>query len=287
MTTMTATQIDAPQRSTRRLSQLFKCRELVWVLAWRDIRVRYKHSLLGAVWAVLPPVAMMLVFNFVFGTVADINRQKLTGHPTLPYCLFAFCGLVPWMFLANGLTAATASLVSNRQLVTKVYFPREVLPLSSIVSGLIDFVVAGAILVLLTAYYHFRSDGWSYQFHWSILLVPLVVTVQVVFMCGAGLLLSMANLFYRDVGFLFRSLIQLWMFLTCVVYQLDASVGWKRLLIQLNPMTPIIRAYRDCLLFGRSPVDASFAGATIVSVLMLVVGWRWFRRREFEFAEYI
>jgi lipopolysaccharide transport system permease protein len=287
MTTMTATPVDAQPRAARPLAQLFKHRHLIWLLAWRDIRVRYKHSVLGAAWAVLPPIAMMLVFNFVFGAVTDINRQKLTGHPTLPYCLFAFCGLVPWMFLANGLTAATGSLVANRQLVTKVYFPREVLPLSSIVSALIDFVVAGAILILLTAYYHFRSGAWIYQFHWSILLTPLVVAAQIAFMCGAGLILSMANLFYRDVGFLFRSLIQLWMFLTCVIYQLDATAGWKRLLIQLNPMTPIIRAYRDCLLFGRSPLTPSFAAASAISMLLLVVGWHWFRRREFEFAEYI
>ncbi len=287
MTTLSTTGINAPQRSTRPLDLLIRYRELIWTLAWRDIRVRYKHSILGAAWAILPPIAMMLVFNFVFGAVADINRQKLTGHPTLPYCLFAFCGLVPWMFLANGLTAATGSLVSNRQLVTKVYFPREVLPLASVLSALIDFVISGLILVLLAAYYHFRSGVWSFEFHWSILFVPLVLIVQIIFMCGMGLLLSMANLFYRDVGFLFRSLIQLWMFLTCVVYQLDSATGWKRLIIQLNPMTPIIRAYRDGLLFGRLPLSPAFAGATAVSILILIIGWRWFRRREFEFAEYI
>lgn len=284
---MTSPSTAAPQYSTSALDLLVRYRELIWTLAWRDIRVRYKHSILGAAWAILPPVAMMLVFNFVFGAVTDINRQKLTGHPTLPYCLFAFCGLVPWMFLANGLTAATGSLVSNRQLVTKVYFPREVLPLAAILSALIDFVISGTILILLAVYYHLRSGVWSYQFHWSILLVPLVLVVQIIFMCGMGLLLSMANLFYRDVGFLFRSLIQLWMFLTCVVYQLDSATGWKRLVIQSNPMTPIIRAYRDCILFGRVPLTPSFAGATVISILILMTGWRWFRRREFEFAEFI
>ncbi|HKQ49100.1 MAG TPA: ABC transporter permease [Phycisphaerae bacterium] len=282
-----ATAIDDARTAARPFAQLLRYRELIWTLAWRDIHVRYKHSMLGAAWAVLPPVAMMLVFNFVFGAVADIDRQKLTGHANVPYCLFAFCGLVPWMFLANGLTAATTSLVANRQLVTKVYFPRAVLPLASIGSALIDFLIAGAILVLLTGYYHFTSDAWRFEWHPSILLLPLVVVVQIVFMCGVGLLLSMANLFYRDVGFLFRALVQLWMFLTCVVYQLDAGGGWKRLVIQLNPLTPIIRAYRDCLLFGRLPLDASFTGAAAISFLLLFLGWRWFRSREMEFAEYI
>lgn len=282
-----ATTIDDSRRSARLLALLLRYRDLIGTLAWRDIRVRYKHSMLGAAWAVLPPIAMMLVFNFVFGAVADIDRQKLTGHASVPYCLFAFCGLVPWMFLANGLTAATTSLVANRQLVTKVYFPRAVLPLASIGSALIDFLIAGTILAALTGYYHFRADAWRFEWHSSILLLPVVIAVQIAFMCGMGLLLSMANLFYRDVGFLFRSLIQLWMFLTCVVYQLEATTGWKRLVVQLNPMTPIIRAYRDCLLFGRFPLDAPFAGATAISMLLLVVGWRWFRAREMEFAEYI
>jgi homopolymeric O-antigen transport system permease protein len=286
MIATTAT-IDNAQVRERAIAQLFKHRELIWTLAWRDIRVRYKHSALGAAWAVLPAVAMMLVFNFVFGAVADIDRQKLTGHASLPYCLFAFSGLVPWMFLANGLSSATTSLISNRQLVTKVYFPRAVLPLSAICSAFVDFLIAGGILALLTGYYHFSSDAWQFEWHASILLLPLVMMVQVIFMCGMGLLLAMANLFYRDVGFLFRSLIQLWMFLTCVVYRLDATAGWKRLVVQLNPMTPIIRAYRDCLLLGRFPLDASFAGATATSILLLVIGWRWFRSREMEFAENI
>ena len=118
-------------------------------------------------------------------------------------------------------------------------------------------------------------------------LVPVVVAVQIVLMIGLGLLLSMANLFYRDVGFLFRSIIQLWMFVTCVVYQLEATAGWKKAVIQLNPMTPIIRAYRDCLIHGRSPFDLAFGNAAAVSVMVLLVGWWWFRRREFEFAENI
>lgn len=270
----------------RRIKKLGQYRELIWMLTWRDIRVRYKHSFLGAAWAVLPPLAMMVIFNFVFGQVADINRQGLTGHPTLPYSLFAFSGLVPWMFLSNGLTSATTSLVANRQLVTKIYFPREVFPISALLGAFVDFLVAFALLIVMAAYYHFTATSWSFQFHWTVLFLPAVVLTQIIFMTGVGLLLAMANLFYRDVSFVFRSLVQLWMFLTCVVYELETT-GWKRAIIQINPMTPIIRAYRDCLFFGKAPLDASFLCAAVVSVLMLVLGWTWFARREFDFAEYI
>lgn len=271
----------------QRIRELVRYRQLMWMLAWRDIRVRYKHSILGAAWAVVPPAAMMVIFTFVFGEVVEVERERLTGNETIPYSLFAFSGLVPWMFFANGLTSAIGSLVSNRPLVTKIYFPREVFPLSAIVSAFLDFVIASVVLVILSALLHYYPNGWHFQASWTIALIPIVVLVQITFMAGLGLLLSMANLFYRDVGFLFRSIIQLWMFVTCVVYQLEATAPWKRILIQLNPMTPIIRAYRECLIYGQAPFDGPFLYAAVVSFLALAIGWTWFRRREFEFAENI
>ena len=276
---------DAP--AIGRIAALYQYRELLWMLAWRDIRVRYKHSVLGIAWAVLPPVLMVGIFTFVFGTINQINPAGLTGHATLPYSLFAFAGLVPWTFFANGLTAATSSLVSNRQLVTKIYFPREVFPLAAIVSAFIDFLIASVVLVGYATFLHFSSGDWRYELQISLLLLPIVVAVQVVLMLGLSLMLSMANLFFRDVGFLFRSIIQVWMFFTCVLYQLEATAGWKRLAIQLNPMTPIIRAYRDCLILGRNPFDLAFASASLSAVAALILGWMWFGRRECRFAECI
>lgn len=273
--------------SRHRLAALVKYRELLWMLAWRDIRVRYKHSLLGAAWAVLPPVLMMLIFSFVFGTMTQMKTSGLTGHPTMPYSLFAFAGLVPWTFFANGLSNATLSLVSNRQLVTKIYFPREVFPFSAIISAVVDFLIAAAVLILYAIGLRLTHSSWSFELHAAIAWLPLVVLVQIILMLGLSLILSMANLFYRDVGFLFRSLIQLWMFFTCVLYQLDATTGWKRVLIQLNPMTPIIRAFRDCLFLGRSPFDVPFAVATLSAIIILLLGWRWFGRSESRFAECI
>jgi lipopolysaccharide transport system permease protein len=287
MTTLTSMHVESSRDVVKRISTLYQYRELLWMLAWRDIRVRYKHSVLGAAWAVLPPMATMLIFTFVFGAVINMDKQKLTGSSSLPYPIFAFSGLVPWMFFANGLTAAVNSLVTNRQLVTKIYFPREVFPLASVAGAFVDFLIASVVLVGLAVVFHFLPNGWTYQFHWMVLVTPVVVAVQIALMVGMALLLSMANLFYRDVGFVFRSVIQLWMFVTCVVYQLEATSGWKSVVIQLNPMTPIIRAYRDCLILGRSPFDVAFCGAAAVSIMFLIVGWWWFRRREDDFAENI
>ncbi len=271
----------------QRLRTLAAYRELLWMLAWRDIRVRYKHSVLGAAWAVLPPAMMMLVFTFVFSQVVRVDRQRLTGTAELPYALFAFCGLVPWMFFANGLGGAIGSLVANRPLVTKIYFPREVFPLSAILSAFVDFLVGFAVLMPLAATMHWMPNGWQWQPSLACVHLPVVVLVQIAFMTGLGLLLSMANLFYRDVGFVFRAVIQLWMFVTCVVYQLDSATGWKRAVIALNPMTPIISGYRDCLLLGRLPYSAAFLNSALVTLAVLIAGWWWFRRREFEFAECI
>jgi lipopolysaccharide transport system permease protein len=268
-----------------RLRRLSAYRELTWMLTWRDIRVRYKHSMLGAAWAVIPPVMMMGIFTFVFGTVSQLDPQTLTGHASLPYSLFALSGLVPWTFFANSLQAATISLVSNRQLITKIYFPREVFPIAAVGSAFIDFLISTVVLIAFALFVHFRGGPWRFELGWAMLCLPIVVLVQLAFTIGLGLLLSMANLFYRDVGFLFRSFIQLWMFVTCVVYQLEPAAKWKQAVIQLNPMTPIIRAYRDCLLMNRNPFDWNFIQASFISVGILALGWLWFSRREFDFAE--
>lgn len=284
MSPLTTLDSAAPHGIIGRLKTLYSYRELTWMLAWRDVRVRYKHSLLGALWAVIPPVMMMFVFTFAFGTVSQLDPQRLTGHDKLPYSLFALGGLVPWMFFANSLTAATTSLVSNRQLITKIYFPREVFPISTVISSLLDFLVSTIVLVLVAAWFNYRG-AWHLTLGWPMLCLPIVLFVQMALTVGLSLLLSMANLFYRDVGFLFRSLIQLWMFATCVVYQLEPRAAWKRTIIELNPMTPIIQAYRDCLLLSRNPFTAPFWQAALISFLILVLGWAWFARKEFEFAE--
>lgn len=283
---MSSIAVEQSAAPTSRFALLWRYRELTWMLAWRDIRVRYKHTLLGAAWAVAPPLMTMFIFTFIFGTVVGIEKSRLTGSDSIPYALFALAGLVPWMFFANGLSSAVSSLTANRQLVTKIYFPREVFPLASVMSAVVDFAVSMLALLGLGIYLHFNG-AWAFQIHPAIAWLPLVIAVQLVLMIGLSFLLSMANLYYRDVGLIFRSFIQLWLFGTCVVYNLEPTAGWKRMLIQLNPMTPIIRAYRDCLITGQAPIDASFVGAAVTSIGILMVGWSWFRHCEFDFAEHI
>lgn len=263
--------------------ELLNYRQLLYSLTWRDIRVRYKQSVLGMAWALLLPLAMMLIFTFVFTRAVRLAEDFEIG---MPYPLFAYTGLVPWAFFSASLTGSVNSLVANRNLVTKVYFPREVFPLSSVFSSFVDFCVAGTVLIGLVAYFDATST-WSFQPSWSILLVPFVVLVQVLLTCGLGMLLAMANLFFRDVRQLFGVFIQLWMFLTCVVYPIRNDGSFWGLLAVCNPMTPIIKAYRDCIINGVAPGGGAFWGACVVSVVLFFGGWALFRRMSFKFAEAI
>ena len=265
------------------VAELFRYRHVLYSLTVRELRIRYKQSWLGIGWAVCVPLSMMLVFTFVFTkAVHMVDGMNIN----MPYALFAYVGLVPWTFFASGLNGSVNSLVSNRNLVTRVYFPREVLPLSAIGSAFADFCVAGSVLAGLVAYFHFLTP-WSFELSPSVLFLPVVVGVQIVMMTGVGMLLAMGNLFYRDVRQVFGVAIQLWMFGTNVVYPLASDGSWAGRCVALNPMTPIIGAYRDCLIYGHLPSAGPFAYATIVAVLLLAIGWSCFHRAGYQFAERI
>ncbi len=265
------------------VTELFRYRHVLASLTVRELRIRYKQSLLGIGWAICAPLSMMLIFTFVFTRAVQVtDRMNLD----MPYALFAYIGLVPWMFFASGLNGCVNSLVSNRNLVTKVYFPREVLPLSTIGAAFADFCVAGSVLLGLVAYFHYGTP-WSFAPTPAVLFLPVVVVVQVVMMTGIGMLLAMANLFYRDVRQVFGVVIQLWMFATSVVYPLGNDGSWAGWLISLNPMTPVIGAYRDCLVHGHLPAAGPFLYAAVVSLLLLVFGWSCFHKAGFLFAERI
>ncbi len=264
-------------------AELTRMVELLTALTWRDLRVRYRQSALGIAWAVVLPLTMMLLFTFVF--TRAIHAPALDNLP-MPYALYAFAGLVPWTFFANSLTGALNSLVANRNLVTKVYFPREVFPLSSILSALVDYVVAMHVLVVLMIYFHVRGQ-WVFQASWALLLLPGIVMIQIVLTAGLGLLLAMSNLFYRDVRLLFTALLQLWMFLSAVVVPLPTDGSLTARCIALNPMLPIIHAYRDTLLLGRVPEIGGILYAGLSAAILLTGGWIWFRRASYRFAECI
>jgi len=252
------------------------------MLAWRDIRVRYKHTLLGAAWAVAPPLLTMAIFLLVLPH--GMGVADLTGGVDMPYPLFALSGLAPWAFFVAGLTSAISSLVSNRALITKIYLPREVFPLAGILSASADFAVAAALVFGLASYYRL-TGGWEFAPGAALLYWPLAFATQVVWTVGLGLWLAMANLFYRDVGFVMRAILPLMMFVTNVVYPLRGGHPIMNLVIALNPMVPILSAYRFALMpHGASPLGP-LAWSGLAGSGVLILGWLSFQRNAWLFAE--
>lgn len=269
--------------SARAPSELARLREILISLAWRDLRVRYKQSLLGLAWAVLLPVSMMLIFTFVFTRAIDGMRVL---NVRMPYALYAFAGLVPWTFLTSSLSGCVNALVANRNLVTKVYFPREAFPLSCIVVSFVDFLIASGVLVLLMGYFHV-TGAWRFTPGAPLLLLPVVLIVQIALTIGVGMLLAMGNLFYRDVRPVYGVAIQLLMFISAVVVPVPNDGSRLARIMSFNPLAPIMSAYRDCLLHGRWPDGGPFLYACGFSFVALTVGWYFFRRASYRFAECI
>ncbi len=263
------------------MNELRRIGELVTCLAWRDLRVRYKQSLLGVAWAVLQPVSLMIVFTFVLGPT--VSRSLPDG---LPYGLFVFAGLVPWSYFSASLTQSVNSLVANRNLVTKVYFPREAFPFSCIAAALVDFGIGLVALAGLMAFYHWKGV-WAFTWHPSILFVPAILLVQTVLASGLGMMLAMGNLFYRDVRQILGVALQLGMFVSAVVVPVPMGTSVTAKIFACNPLVPIISGYRDCLLHGRLPDSTAFCYAAAMSLVVLIAGWVAFRRASFRFAECI
>ena len=255
------------------VQELVQYRELLASMTRRDLLLRYKQTIMGFGWSILMPVTYMILFSLIFTRVVKLE----TG---VPYPIYAYTGLLPWNFFASSLRFAVSSLTANSTLVTKVYFPREILPFSVILVSLVDFLVGALVLAGLMVYY-------GVGVHATLALVPVVLLVQIMFTAGVTLLLAMGNLFYRDVKYLIEIVITLWMFATSVVYPVQRIGGQLGSLLALNPMTPIIDAYRSLVLHGTLPPMGPFLWATAVSVVLLVVSWLAFHRAEFRFAENI
>jgi homopolymeric O-antigen transport system permease protein len=248
-------------------------RELLAQMVRRDLLLRYKQTIMGIGWAVFMPLVNTAVFSVIFVRVAPLSTE-------VPYPVFAFCGLLAWNFFASALRFAVVSLTSNTNLVTKVYFPREIFPFSCVVVALVDFAVGSVVLIALMVYYDVGVST-------TLWLLPLVVVVHVAFTAGVALLVAMANLFYRDVKYLFEVALSIWMFSSSVVYPVGLIGGKLGRVLALNPMTPILDAYRDVILLGREPFTPVFLAAAVISLLTLIAGWLLFHRAEFRFAESI
>jgi ABC-type polysaccharide/polyol phosphate export permease len=254
-------------------SELVEYRDLLFQMTLRDLLIRYKQAIMGFGWAVFMPVMNAAIFTVIFTRVSPLDLD-------VPYPIYVYAGLLPWNFFASALKFSMTSLTSNSSLVTKIYFPREVLPFSAVLVSLVDFLVAASVLGALMIYYRIGIS-------WTLLLLPLIVAVQLIFTAGMALVLAMGNLFLRDVKYLAEVVITLWMFATSVVYPVDRIGGSLGTLLKLNPMTPIIEAYRSVLLRNELPATAPFLFATAVSLLVFFVSWIAFHRAELEFAENI
>lgn len=252
--------------------EMVAARELLWSFVERDLIVRYRTPVLGIGWAVATPFAQMLVFTLAFARVARVDVG-------MPYPLYAYIGLAAWTLTAAALREGTNSLAGNPVLLTKVRFPREVLPIAAVCTALTDFIVAVMLVGGMMWFYHVELT-------WAVVLFPLVLIVQLVFVAALALLLSIANLLWRDVRHVFDVLIVVWMFASAVVYPAQNVGGWLGALLAANPMTQIIEAYRDVLVRGRPPAASPFAVAAAGSLLLFAVSWTVFRRSERRFAEY-
>jgi ABC-type polysaccharide/polyol phosphate export permease len=253
------------------ITEQVKYRELLFQMTRRDLLLRYKQTVMGFGWAIFMPLVNTILFSVVFTRVAPID----TG---MPYPLFAYCGLLVWNFSAASWRFAITSLTTNTSLVTKVYFPREIFPISAVLVALVDFATGALLLAGLMWYYGFPVTP-------AVIALPAIVLVQVLLTAGVALLISMANLFYRDVKYIFELFLTVWMFMSSVLYPVTLVDGRAGELLRWNPMTLIVDAYRDVLLRGTYPPAGPFAAAAALSVVIFGAGWILFHRAEFQFAE--
>lgn len=255
------------------LEEFWQYRELLYFLVWRDVKIRYKQTFLGVAWAVLQPVLATAIFTIFFGRIAGIPSDGI------PYPLFAFAGFLPWTFFSNAVTASGNSLVGSSHLITKVYFPRLVIPVAAVCAGLIDLLIAFGILVLMMIWY---GTGFSPQL---LMLIPLVF-LTFLLAVGVGIFMSALNVKYRDIRFALPFFIQIWMFATPIVYPTSLVPEKWRLLLALNPLVGVIEGFRSAL-FGREfdwrLIGISFLAAVIILAVSVVI----FRRMEREFADII
>ncbi len=263
---------------SRALRELWAYRELLLFLVWRDLKVRYKQTALGVLWIVLQPLVSMVVFSFLFGSLLKVSSGGV------PYPVFSYAALLPWNYFAESLRRASMSVVNSQHLITKVYFPRLVVPIAGTLSGLVDFCVAFLVLIGLMGYYRIPPTS-------SIVLLPLFLLLAALTALGFGLWLSALNVRYRDVNYLVPYVIQVWMYLTPVVYGSTLIPEQFRWLLALNPMTGVVEGFRWALL-GKRLADAAapgelFALSVGITLVVLVSGFLFFRHTERSFADVI
>lgn len=266
--------IAAGQADRHYWHDLWCYRELLFFLAWRDIKVRYKQAVLGAGWALIQPIVTMTIFTFVFGRLAKMPDGGI------PYPLLVLAGLLPWQLFSTALSSASGSVVGNSHLITKIYFPRLVVPISAVGVALLDFVVVIALYSILSLWFGQLPD-------WHCLLLPLVVLFALLLALGAGLWLTSLTVRFRDFRFIVPFLLQIGVFVSPVGFRTDNFPSW-RVLFALNPLSGVIDSFRWCLFGGRQAMDPLALTSAVVSLIVLLTTGIWyFRRTERQFADMI
>jgi len=258
------------------LRDLWLYRELIYFMIWREVKVRYKQTMLGAAWAIIQPVLTMIVFTFLFGRIA-----KLPTDGNIPYPIFSYTALLPWQLFSAALNQASRSLTSNQNMVSKIYFPRLVLPLASVLSGLVDFAIAFVILIGLMIYYQVVP---SINAIWAL---PLFLLLAVVTALGVALWLAAINVKYRDVNYALPFMTQFWLFLTPVAYSASLISDKWQVVYSLNPMAGVVNGFRWALLGVGAGPDTGLWISVGIAVLLLLSGLYYFRNMEKTFADTI
>lgn len=257
-----------------KLKELWEYRELVYFLTWRDIKVRYKQTILGVAWAIIQPFFTMVIFSLFFGRLAKISSDGI------PYPIFSFVALVPWTFFANGLNHASNSLVLSANLIRKVYFPRLAIPLATVSAGIIDFVLSFALLIGMMFYFGITPTI-------NIVWLPLFLLLALVTCLGVSLWLSALNVQYHDVRYIVPFLVQIWLFATPIAYPSSLLSEKWRVLYGINPMVGVVEGFRWALLGTSNVSEKSIGVSSLVALFILVSGTFYFRRMEKTFADIV
>ena len=256
------------------LRELYRCRDLLWSLALRDIKVRYRQTFLGVAWAVLQPLAFMAIFTLIFGKFGKVSSDGT------PYPLFSYTGLVPWTFFATGLSLAVNSVTANMNLVKKIYFPREVFPFGAILGCFVDFLIASTLVAALMVIYR-----WSVSP--QLLWLPWLILLEVGFLASIALFASALNVFYRDIKYIVPLVVQLGLFVTPVIYSVSKVPEHLRPWYMLNPMAVVVDGVRRVILHGQPPELQPLLLATGLVAVLGVITYGYFKRVEVKFADLI
>lgn len=255
--------------------ELFRYRELLWSWTVRSIKVKYRQSLLGIAWAILQPLSATILFTVVFSRFVPVDSGGV------PYPIFYYSALLPWTFFSTSVSFAVPSLVNNLNLVTKIYFPKEILPISMVLASFVDFLVAATIYVAMMILYRVPVGS-------SLVLLPVLLVIQVLLTIGLVLLASALNVFYRDIRFVVPLGIQLWMYFTPIIYPVDrVPERFRALYLTVNPMAGLIHAYRRIIVFADWPQYSYLLSAVVVSIVVFLVAYWYFKRVEPVFADII